>query len=117
MRAVYGLPVSGEKVYEDLQVITKALEAGEPLVRVMPKPGEEPKAWSPSERRAARVLAAYVQGLLKLREVPLEVALRLEELREDLGLGPWVKEVPRVLAHLVEGPTEKVSNPHRYGQN
>ncbi|WP_448377649.1 sigma-70 domain-containing protein [Fervidobacterium sp.] len=107
MRAIYGLTVNEEKVLEDLRVIVQALKAGEPLVRVMPKPGEEPKEWSPSERRTARVLAAYIQGTLNLREVPLEVGLRLEELREDLGLGPWVKEVPRVLAHLVEGPSEK----------
>lgn len=103
MRAVFGLKVEPSKVLEALEEAKAALEAGVPLVRALPKPGEDYRAWSRAEKRTARLLAAYLQGKLSLEEVPLEVGLRLEELREDLDLGAWVLRVQKVLQHLRKG--------------
>jgi hypothetical protein len=106
MLAIYGLHVDPAKVEEALALAREAVEAGVPVSRAIPKPGEDYTEWTPGEKRAARLVAAYVQKTLRLEEVPLEVALRLEELREDLGLGPWVLEVKTALQHLKEGAEE-----------
>jgi hypothetical protein len=104
--AIYGLDVDPVKVEEALALAREAVEAGVPVSRAIPKPGEDYAEWTPGEKRAARLIAAYVQKRLRLEEVPLEIALRLEELREDLGLGPWVLEVKTVLQGLREGAEE-----------
>jgi len=102
MRAIFGLKVPAERLAESIE---EARRVGRE-VRMrdfLPLPSEQYQEWSYAERRSARLLAAYVQGALDLREIPEAVALRLEELREELELGPWIKQVQRVKAALRPG--------------
>jgi len=102
VRAIFGLKVPVERLVESLEE-AKRVGREVRMRDFLPLPSEEYREWSYAERRSARLLAAYVQGELNLREIPEAVALRLEELREELELGPWIEQVQRVKAALRPG--------------
>ncbi len=97
------------------EVVAKALkEARESLAeggvpsRILPTPGEDWRAWSPGETRAAALLAAHLWGTLRLEleaEADLRIFLRLEDIAEELGLGKWVRYFPKAYGGIVPSPT------------
>jgi len=102
MRAIFGLKVPTKRLMESIEE-ARGVAREIRMQDFLPLPSEKYQEWSYAERRSARLLAAYVQGELDLKEIPEAVALRLEELREELELGPWIKQVRRVKAALKPG--------------
>lgn len=102
MRAIFGLKVPAKRLMESVEE-AKGVTREISMQAFLPLPSEQYQEWSYAERRSARLLAAYVQGDLDLKEIPEAVALRLEELREELELGPWIQQVQRVKAALKPG--------------
>ena len=105
---VFGHKPKEEVVRRALEEARQALGEGALPARVLPTPEGEVREWTPGMVRAGALLSAHLWGVLELGETPVDLALldRVVELREELGLGPWVRELPRVRALLVPGAEE-----------
>lgn len=97
---------NGGKVMTAYREARDALLRGGLPARVLPAFGEDPRSWTPGEVRSALLLSAHLWGTLSLDledEVDLRIHLRLLDLQEETGLGPWVRHLPRALEGVVPG--------------
>lgn len=72
--------------------------------RVLPSFGEDPREWSPGEVRSALLLSGHLWGVLPLDledEIDLRLHLRLLDLQEETGLGPWVRKLPEAFRGII----------------